>query len=422
MLLNILIILAIFWFKNTLYRYKKVLWGFIMISRLGSYGIEFVTKNLKTCAKSVEALTSPSSACVEDTISLISNRIKNLKLYNSSGTRNHCFNFGKNGNIKIMERSHGSEDLQFLSHIKTKTYTKPEIYPEGTLPCSSQGIVQSNKLAKEFISENDHFINGYRYCGSNAEFNSLGKNVSRFKNGTQEIVVDKTLDKVLVQTINTFKTRLKSQKLTEEEKINELMKFVDEVFSVSKAGEQTEKLVSNMCSDKQTEVLLGSVINSGAGICRHRSLLSKILADEVGLKCRIIKGYYGKGGHAWNEILTKGETYLFDSMHGNIFNITNPSKNIVPQTFRYKITNPNDTAKLISKYLEPNSTSDIIYRSMKYKTPIRTNEAILTPTVDGYLIEPLGDKIFVNGEKLSCSKKVMAGDFVNIKDIGFQIT
>lgn len=393
-----------------------------MISRLGTYGIEFVAKNLKTCAKPMGALASPNSACVEDTISFISNRIKNLKLYNSSGTRNHCFNFCKNGNIKITERAHGSEDLQFLSHIKNKTYIKPKIYPEGTLPCSAQGIEQSNKLAKELISEREHFINGYRYCGTNAKFDSLGKNISRFRNSTQEIViVDKTLDKTLVQTIDTFKTRLKSKNFTEEEKINELMKFVDEIFSVSKSGEQTEKLVSNMCSSKQMEVLLGSVINSGAGLCRHRSLLSKILADEIGLKCRMVQGYYGNGGHAWNEILTKGETYLFDSMHGNIFNITNPSKNILPQTFPYKITNPNDASKLISKYLEQNSTSDIIYRCMKYKTPIKTNEAILTPTADGYLIEPLSDKIFVNGENLSCAKKLMAGDFVNIKDIGFQI-
>ena len=57
------------------------------------------------------------------------------------------------------------------------------------------------------------------------------------------------------------------------------------------------------------------------------------------------------GGHAWNEIITKNDTYLFDAMHGNIFSIGNTSRNITPQVFPYKITNPkNNKYALINKY------------------------------------------------------------------------
>ena len=32
------------------------------------------------------------------------------------------------------------------------------------------------------------------------------------------------------------------------------------------------------------EVYFGQIINSGACVCRHRALLTKILGDEIGLK------------------------------------------------------------------------------------------------------------------------------------------
>ena len=115
------------------------------------------------------------------------------------------------------------------------------------------------------------------------------------------------------------------------------MKFVDEVFSVSKSGEQTSKYVAtNLMKEQQVEVLLGDIINSGAGMCRHRALLTKILADEMKIKCRMVHGYYNGGGHAWNEIITKTDTYLFDAMHGNVFSIGNTSRNIVPEVLPYK--------------------------------------------------------------------------------------
>lgn len=393
-----------------------------MFARIGYKAIGFIIKPLETGARRGSSTITKSSGTMSDTIELISERVRNIKLYNSEGTRNHLFNFTKNGKINIYQRIYGSEDLQFLEHIKSGQYIQPKIHPEGTLPCTKQGIEQSNKLAKELITENEHLINGYRYCGANASFDNLGKNVSRFRNGNQEIVViDRTLDATLEKTITAFKNRINGKTLTEEQKINELMKFVDEVFSVSKSGEETSKYVANMMKEQQVEVLLGDIINSGAGMCRHRALLTKVLADEMNIKCRLVQGYYSGGGHAWNEIITKSDTYLFDAMHGNIFNVGNTSRNITPQVFPYKITNPKDVNSLIPKYFDDNSTVGVLYRCIKHKVPIKTSEAILTPTTNGYRIEPLSENVFINGERIIGIKELCSGDFVNLKDIGFQI-
>ena len=151
------------------------------------------------------------------------------------------------------------------------------------------------------------------------------------------------------------------------------------------------------------------------------ALLTKILADELNIKCRIVQGYYNGGGHAWNEIITKSDTYLFDAMHGNVFSIGNTSRNIVPQVFPYKITDPKNTDRLVSKYFDNNSTVGILYRGVKNKTPIKTNEAILTPTATGYRIEPLTENVFINGERITGVKELSSGDFINLKDVGFQI-
>lgn len=393
-----------------------------MFARIGYKALELTTKTIGNDFRQAPRIIAKSSDVVSDSVLLISQRVKNLKLYNSDGIRNHLFSFTKNGEIKVSQRIYGSDDLKFLEHIRDGQYVKPKVYSEGTFPCSRKGIEQSNKLAKDLLTEKDCLIDGYRYCGSQARFDGCGRNISRFRNGNQEIVIlDRTQDTTLVKTIATFKNRINGQNLNDEQKVDELMKFVDEVFSVSKSGEQTSKFVANMMKEQQVEILLGDIINSGAGMCRHRALLTKILADELNIKCRMVQGYYNGGGHAWNEIITKSDTYLFDAMHGNIFSIGNTSRNIVPQVFPYKITDPKDTSRVVSKYFDNNSTVGILYRCVKNKAPIKTSEAILTPSVTGYRIEPLTKNVFINGERLTGVKELSIGDFVNLKDIGFQI-
>ena len=106
-----------------------------------------------------------------------------------------------------------------------------------------------------------------------------------------------------------------------------------------------QKYISDLCGDGSVcdrnldrfkpkvcyqEVLLGDIIANKppVAVCRHRSLLFKILGDEVGLKIELQRGDFvdssGYGGHAWNHItFSDGTSAIFDAMH-NITSSTYP--------------------------------------------------------------------------------------------------
>ena len=358
-----------------------------------------------------------------DFVELTSKRRQALMQYNAAGERKLLYNFKKDGSIETVQRKYGSEDLDFLEHVRNGKYVSPKTLPEGTAGITQEALEQSNRLSCNIIPETEKLTDGFRYNGVQAVFDRNGRNISRFRNGNQEIdIIDRNQDKILADTIKTFKQRLAGKNCSEKEKIDELMKFVDEVFSVNPSGAETEKLVSRMHNPNLQEVFLGDIINSGAGVCRHRSLLTKVLGDEIGLKTRIIQGQYANGGHAWNEIISKkGDTFLFDSMHGSIFDVTNPSKNLTPQVFNYRICDLENSEKMIQKYFDKESTIGLIYRSLGHRLPINTNAARLMPSEDRYIISPLCDEIKVNGKTINNNTDVFYGDWVQIKDIAFQI-
>lgn len=138
-----------------------------------------------------------------------------------------------------------------------------------------------------------------------------------------EIVqVDFFNDKTLINVIDQFKSKLaQNTDLSEIEKIKMLTKYVDEIFSVNKSDNQLYDLTKQFPEGKI--INLGEIIDSGAGVCRHRSLLLKILGDKTDMKVSLVKGCYDDGQHAWNEIVSKsGKKYLVDSMHRNIIDLS----------------------------------------------------------------------------------------------------
>ncbi len=395
-----------------------------MFARIGT---QCITKIFQSAPAGVRAVSSNITNAIKygvsDTIELLSKRTKALNLYNKTGTREHLFRFHSNGEITTTIRKSSSKDLDFLAHVRTGEYTIPNMNKAGTYFAPKEAIEQSNRYAKNIISENEHFINGFRYCGPHAQFNEFGQNVSRFSNGLQEIVIiDKNIDRILNQTVKAFKNRIANKNFTETQKIDEMMIFVDEVFSVSKDNSKISNLVSNMHSFETKEVLLGEIINSGAGMCRHRALLTKLLGDEIGLLTRFVQGQYSTGGHAWNEIIAKnGNKYLFDAMHGNIFNISKTGKNLDPRVFHYKMSDVKNPDKLVPKYLDNNSTVGLIYRHLEHKVPLNTSLGVFNPTLDGYVVKPASSGIKINGKEILNETKLVKGDWVQIKDIGFQI-
>ncbi|MCI1274227.1 MAG: hypothetical protein LKG27_07330, partial [Clostridiaceae bacterium] len=125
------------------------------------------------------------------------------------------------------------------------------------------------------------------------------------------------------KTIEKFQSKLtKHANASDEEKISMLMTYVDDIFSVNKDDEALLALTKKFPIGKN--VRLGEIIDSGAGVCRHRSLLTKILGDHTGLNVSLVKGSYDDGAHAWNKfIASDGKKYLVDTMHRNLVNLSN---------------------------------------------------------------------------------------------------
>jgi hypothetical protein len=81
-------------------------------------------------------------------------------------------------------------------------------------------------------------------------------------------------------------------------------------------GRSTEQLETEY---KNRPILIGDRVDQAeAGVCRHRALLFKLLADEAGLGVALVRGNYGSRGqpgmaHAWNElVLGDGRRVLLD--------------------------------------------------------------------------------------------------------------
>ncbi|MCE5325199.1 MAG: chitobiase/beta-hexosaminidase C-terminal domain-containing protein [Planctomycetaceae bacterium] len=69
-------------------------------------------------------------------------------------------------------------------------------------------------------------------------------------------------------------------------------------------------------------VLIGDVGDlCNDGVCRHQSLMFKVLGDEAGLNVAITRGYLGGGGaHAWNEVhMDDGTIFVFDVLNSKHF-------------------------------------------------------------------------------------------------------
>jgi hypothetical protein len=95
------------------------------------------------------------------------------------------------------------------------------------------------------------------------------------------------------------------------------------IYSPSNADLQAMNIVNPY-------IPLGTFLEAGAGVCRHRALWTKVLVDDLsqgGIKASFHYGWFAKvGGHAWNQIrFPNGREYLFDPMNDLIFDLSNPA-------------------------------------------------------------------------------------------------
>jgi len=189
----------------------------------------------------------------------------------------------------------------------------PQIGPAG------REAVMAYRL-KNYVPPETKIGDGYVDGGRTMKMHGDG----RVSSSREIITVDRTRDAELRKQLE-FARSPEVMKLGELDRATRLARHVAWLMTPQEGymhiEEKTEVLANHY---RNKEVLLGDVpkLAGGAGVCRHRSLLYKLLADEAGLKVSLVRGRHGPdlqsaGSHAWNELrLSNGRVLIVD--------VTNP--------------------------------------------------------------------------------------------------
>ena len=137
------------------------------------------------------------------------------------------------------------------------------------------------------------------------------------------MLVDRNIDKGLNTTIKKFRQLLaENPNASEYQKALLLKDFVNGCYSLSREH------WTDMFTPRNF-IKLGQTVKSGAGVCRHKSLLAKVLGDETGLNVSLIRGRYnidgGLCGHMWNEIKIGEDSYMLDIMQDRLIKLNSKS-------------------------------------------------------------------------------------------------
>ncbi len=193
-----------------------------------------------------------------------------------------------------------------------------------TLPGSEPApppVGEARRVLEEFRRDNyippgTRLPDGYFDGGRHMKLDAADHATS----GREILMVDRPHDPELTKELAYARTLREMPPL---ERARKLCLFVADMSTPPGGLKVLEPTVTELEHEFVNKPLrIGDMVDqSHAGVCRHRSLLFKLLADEAGLKTALVRGNYvhlhagGSGPHAWNEIqLEDGRRYLVDSM------------------------------------------------------------------------------------------------------------
>lgn len=209
----------------------------------------------------------------------------------------------------------------FRQKVNPKTFSSGEKTPNIPFVASKKSVEVSNRYVQNHrIGTSERIVDGFRDGGRDVRFDKWGKAISADREiVTVDIACDKYLQKVIEHT------KASTQGMSEKQKA----KFIyDLILDLGGDAVKAEKRSHELAKAYQgKEILLGKVFEKEASSCRHKSLLFKILADEVGLKTIMVRGnmldFGGIGGHAWNEVVfSNGKRFIYDTQNSSIINVT----------------------------------------------------------------------------------------------------
>jgi len=157
-----------------------------------------------------------------------------------------------------------------------------------------------------------HVQDGFADGGRGMSIDDAG----RVTSDREVLVVDRARDANLGRHMQ-FARGLR--KLPPEQRAQQLARYVDDMMNPAGGRHLAIEAHDNIVGAyPNAELLIGDIPAAGGGVCRHRSVMFQVLAEEAGLESTLVRGNHGGGrmvgGHAWNEVQLPNGRVLVDVM------------------------------------------------------------------------------------------------------------
>jgi hypothetical protein len=213
--------------------------------------------------------------------------------------------------IEVHQVAVGDGDLFFDAALKTVT---------GNLPAPGMTAaaepVMTMFLQKHYLGPQVRIPDGYFDGG---RFMLLG--ADGVSSRREILLVDRTRDTELSRHLAYARSEV-ARGVPTIERVQHIAAYIDRATTPPGGERLVGRTIEQLTHEFVNKpLLIGDVLDQcQAGVCRHRALLFKLMADDAGLKAALVRGNYAKGTngfpHAWNEVfLEDGRRVLVDVMH-----------------------------------------------------------------------------------------------------------
>jgi hypothetical protein len=193
-------------------------------------------------------------------------------------------------------------------------------------------LLKQNPSAKFWntgsLDNDDKTQDGFYDLGIGREFSYVAALKELAVEADIEVIVcDTTVDTKLGKLLESARAALAAEE-EKEGRVRALANIVSQQLGGSLSYEDYGNFgfatdVQRAKLERKSNVLYVGDLTKGA--CRHRALLFKFLADQVGIECKLQRSRHVRGahvGHAWNLVHTEfDKVFVVDLMHsvGNLY-------------------------------------------------------------------------------------------------------
>lgn len=179
-------------------------------------------------------------------------------------------------------------------------------------------------LRRGYLDYDEKMPDGFYDGGHGMEFGIEDDGKLSVHSDREVILVDGTQDQGLAFKLDAAKKFIENAAGIED-KIKMLAIFVSNSLGGSQMIKDAGPSITDLTgreieARKQHTASSGDIVMLGYlnyGVCRHRALMFKYLADRLGIKSRLVRGKqggYSGGWHIWNVVELKGKHYVVDVM------------------------------------------------------------------------------------------------------------